>query len=112
MTPQKQKLIDTGKKQKMSVITFQKSTKLSVDYLKLRVIQDDGIQDDGIKDDVIKDDVINDDAVTVETGGTLTGVHSERICHSLQIFSWQVLAISGRSKSRQRLVWTLRVRLA
>lgn len=107
MTPQKQKLIDTGKKQKMSVITFQKSTKLSVDYLKLRVIQDDVI-----KDDVIKDDVINDDAVTVETGGTLTGVHSERICHSLQIFSWQVLAISGRSKSRQRLVWTLRVRLA
>lgn len=43
---------------------------------------------------------------------SLTAVHSERICHSLQIFCWQVLAVSGRSRFWQWLVWTLRVRLA
>lgn len=41
--------------------------------------------------------------------GILTAVHSEWICHSLQIFSWQVMEVSGLSKSWQWLVCTLSV---
>lgn len=41
-----------------------------------------------------------------------TGVHSVLICHSLQIFSWHVLVVSGFSRWWQRYGWTVRVRLA
>lgn len=42
----------------------------------------------------------------------LTEVHSVLICHSLQIFSWQVLVVSGFSRWWQRYCWTVKVRLA
>lgn len=35
-----------------------------------------------------------------------------RICHSLQILSWQVLVVSGFSRCRQRKGCTVRLRLA